>query len=97
MRVVLAQPAERLVVAAPPLLQKVFGLFTVLLEVWTRGEEAGGHTNLLSQRLCVRPNQAERRFALGCRNRVGTALSADWRRPCAPAPQYNASTATSSL
>jgi hypothetical protein len=63
-------------------------LLLVLIEIWTVGQVSNGHTNLLSRTPGVRPYQAERRFvAFNCRG-VGTALSADWKRPLALDAQY---------
>jgi hypothetical protein len=65
-------------------------LFLVLIEIGTGRQLSGGHTNLLSRTPGVRPHQAERRFvAFNCRG-VGTALSADWKRPLALNHQYMA-------
>src|ERR1700761_46632 len=68
-------------ITGPIALNKILGLFLVLLQVGTSRYFLGIHTKLLSPTPGVRPRQAERRFVDFSLFQVGTALSADWMRP----------------
>jgi hypothetical protein len=72
---------ERVTLSGANAFQQLLRLFLVLIEIRTGGKLSAGHTNLLSRTPGVRPSQAERRFVPFNCGRVGTALSADWKRP----------------
>jgi hypothetical protein len=82
------QTVDRIAITRTDRPEQLLRLFLVLIEMRTGGQLSGRHTNLLSRTPGVRPHQAERRFvAFNCRG-VGTALSADWKRPLALDAQY---------
>src|SRR5206468_8922340 len=82
---------QRVTIAGADLAQQFLGLFTELLERWTRGQRRDGARHEISFHERPRPHDGlKERSALCLRTtQVGSALSADGVRPVTQAGTYS--------